>query len=108
MDEFYGKKSSPHDRFAHNEETGVFKLRADGCAKRFDSINPYRDNELMPEGLSKRREFSTRWNNAESNENMTLNCLAILKSKGIVDIQPDEDTEQFIIRHADVLENVAC
>jgi hypothetical protein len=105
-DNFFNRDSAAdfHDRFVRDEwGSNAWKLTADGCAKRYDPYNVFRDNELVSENMSTRREFGNRWNPAEFSEKDTQNALAILSSKGFTDLKPEETTEEFIQRHIEVL-----
>lgn len=103
-DEFFGSKADFQDRFVTNESgSSGWKLKADGCSKRFQPENVWRDNELMSDKLSKRREFNTRYNNAEFNESNLMNCVITLKNKGFNDLKVDESIEEFVERHMEVL-----
>jgi len=83
------------DKFATDSKWNSCKLKADGCGKRFIDKSPFRDNEL-------RKPKDQRFN-VNINERTLLNCMKTLQIKGINDLQIDESTEEFVLRHSEVL-----
>lgn len=83
-------------KFAFNDNPAGCKLMADGCSRRFDPINVWRDNELVV-------DRKQRWQRDDYDDVYIINCLQILKNKGVTDIGKEENVISFIKRHKDLI-----
>ncbi len=93
--------SNDDDRYSNKKNKFVNgKLTSEGCFMRHDRT---RDEQLMTNTESARKNFNTHWNRTEMCEHQMMNCMHMLKNKGYTDLKADESVAEFVDRHREDL-----